>query len=1071
MARLFSKDYHERSASWYFNHAVIGLDKGDLQHWKSVDEAGLYHMHFFPEASRREFFVSWVDVVYDPQTQTIRSHLCSECGEDDNCRHYLSVLRYAYHHLRTDIFDLPAVETCDGKALRAPERWQETIREAYLSLEGIYNPEMDKVRFYYDKYEPLDLPLLLSLQRGEAPEDVPEARLAEYGGILDLLTDQELNLFEYVFAHKAAHSAKSKFFSLSKAEFATVLGLLAGLGDKCRVRETGEPLRFNSTPYPLSLRIEPSGKQHYIVLPVIPEELSAFYQGYPAWLLFRNEVRKVYLPLANEVIRKLFNRELVLNPKDLIYYRTIVYQQLRRQDIYLDFDPSVQLPPIVSAPPRIRLMVKRVQDKIVLEGSLAYPGPGGADAYLVPLSVVRFGTPLIRSDYDDPEGRGNAWFYLPPFVFNQVKRLLEALPPAEFNRLEEHSQLLFAGDGALDDLRRALFELGDENLEIEYSGDLRSEFVYKVPLQVEISARRSEDIDWFSYDIRYSYKDFSFTHEELSRFFRSQEQFLHTQDGRIVFISNPEIFQETQRLLAQSERIADRTYRARMLNLPYYQRLMQENPSFRMLGDQWLQDLSADLLRGHLERTDPLPLYLQTVLRGYQKVGYAWLKMLAHYRLGGILADEMGLGKTIQALSAILSTPFVKRSLLVCPKTLLYNWAAEIEKFHTNISYQIIEGDKPTRLEQLRNPNARLFIISYTLVLNDIAQLRELDFEWLVLDEAQNIKNVGAQRTHAIKKLKADHRLALSGTPVENNLTELWSIMDFLMPGYLGTLKRFKQEYLDDPERGASRLHRSVAPFLLRRVKKEVLLELPDKQEQVSWCRLHPVQEKLYLQILDLVQKKLLPAAGSSAPNFVHILAALTKLRQVCNHPHLANEDILPELGASAKLEQLVELVEDSIESGHKILVFSQFVQMLKIIRGVFDGMGLAYAYLDGRSKNRLQEVNRFEQDPDLKLFLISLKTGGYGLNLTSADTVILFDPWWNPMVENQAIDRTHRLGQTRKVQVFRLIAKGTVEEKIMNLQQGKIDLFDAVVSDGQKLLSTLSEDDIRSLFSYDDFA
>jgi len=258
-----------------------------------------------------------------------------------------------------------------------------------------------------------------------------------------------------------------------------------------------------------------------------------------------------------------------------------------------------------------------------------------------------------------------------------------------------------------------------------------------------------------------------------------------------------------------------------------------------------------------------------------------------------------------------------------------------------------------------------------------------------------------------------------------------------------------------------------ATPFLLRRIKKEVLLELPDKQEQISWCKLNTVQEKLYLQILDMVQKKLLPT-GSEVPSYVHILAALTKLRQVCNHPHLANADVLPELEASTKLEQLVELVTEATNGGHKVLVFSQFVQMLAIMRKVFDGLGISYSYLDGQTKDRVTPVKRFESDPAIKLFLISLKTGGTGLNLTAADTVILFDPWWNPMVENQAIDRTHRIGQTNKVQVFRLIAKGTVEEKIMALQEAKRDLFQSVIEGGQGVLKTMDMEDIKHLFSYE---
>ncbi|MDD4224648.1 MAG: DEAD/DEAH box helicase, partial [Candidatus Cloacimonetes bacterium] len=769
-------------------------------------------------------------------------------------------------------------------------------------------------------------------------------------------------------------------------------------------------------------------------------------------------------------LNQLFNQDLILSAKDLIYWRTVVHRELHKQDIYLDFDASIELPTIISGEPRIRLKVEKLGANVSLEGRLSYPAvhPTEEDQRLeIPLSVTSFDAPLVRSDYSSEEGGGNAWFYLPPEIFSQVEQLMNKLAGADLSRLDSYSQLVFSGGENLARLRQSLFELESDALDIEIAPELRGEFIQKIGLQVEIKARRSEEIDWFEYEISYHHRDLSFSHEELSRFFRSEEDFLHTADGRILFISNPEVFSETERLLQRSERIADAVYRSRLVNLPYYQRYMRENPAFRMLGDDWLAALSRDLAQGHLERQAPLPAYLQTVLRGYQKAGIAWIRMLQHYRLGGILADEMGLGKTIQALAMLIAAPEGSQNLVVCPKTLLYNWAAEIEKFHTNISYQIVEGGKSERLELLKNPNVKLFIISYTVVLNDIAALREKDFEWIILDEAQNIKNVGAKRTYAIKKLPSRHRLALTGTPVENNLTELWSIYDFLMPGYLGSLKRFKQEFLEEPESGAAKLKRAVAPFLLRRAKKEVLLELPDKQEQVSWCKMHPVQEKLYLQIIDTVQKKLLNQPRDNNLNFVHVLAALMKLRQICNHPHLANSDILPELEASAKLEQLLELVTDALDSGHKILVFSQFVQMLKIIRRVFDEQGLRYAYMDGHSKNRMDEVRRFESDPELKLFLISLKTGGTGINLTSADTVILYDPWWNPMVENQAVDRTHRIGQVRKVQVFRLITKGSVEEKIMNLQQHKLQLFDEVVSESQTVLASLSRDEISALFSY----
>jgi len=1063
MARLFAKDYHDRSTSWLFNHAVIPLENGDLWFWKTLDEAGHYALRFFPVPDKQEYFNASLDVVFDPESETIVSHTCSQCHDDDSCRHFFSVLRYGYLFLSTDIFAREVVETCDGDALCAQEAWLGLAANARIAIEGIYNPEADKIRFYHTELGAIDPVLLVKISENDLPEGISERETDFYAKNLGAFWDKEVELFRYLVHHRAAYSAKGKFWSLYKRDFAPALALMRDCRFRFIVKESEEELSFSPTPYQLALRIEPAGKKNFSLRAMIVDELSVWFAGQPTWLFFRNRVHRVNLPFRKEVIDAVFSSGKLLTARDLVYYRSIVHRELHALDIYLDFDDSISLPEIVDEPAQKRLHLKKLGDQVLVGGSLVF-----SSEREIPLSVVRFRKPLVRCAFSSPAGEGEAWFHLAPELFEQTNALLARLPQPQMNRLEEFAELVFAGEDKLKQLREAIFELSDQDWDIMIEPELQQEFIAKVPLQVEFIARREEDIDWFSYEVRYHYRDLSFSHEELRRFFRSKEDFLHTEDGRIIFISNPQIFHEVDALISQSELKADRVYRARMLNLPYYLRLREENPAFRMRGDDWLEGLFGALLSRRLGSIEALPLYLQTVLRGYQKAGVAWIKMLAHYHLNGILADEMGLGKTIQALSAILSTGEGRVSMVICPKTLLYNWAAEIEKFHTNIPFAIVEGDKNTRTEILANPNVRLFIMSYSMVLGDIALLRNIEFEWLVLDEAQNIKNVSAQRTSAIKKLRSVHRLALSGTPVENNLTELWSIFDFLNPGYLGTLNRFKQNYLVSEGQGEARLSlkRMAAPFLLRRIKKEVLLELPDKQEQVSWCKLNTLQEKLYLQILDMVQKKLLPT-GSEMPSYVHILAALTKLRQLCNHPHLANTDILPELEASSKLEQLVELVSEATNAGHKVLVFSQFVQMLSIMRRIFDQLELPYSYLDGHTKDRVTPVQRFENDPRIKLFLISLKAGGTGLNLTAADTVILYDPWWNPMVETQAIDRTHRIGQTRKVQVFRLIAKGTVEEKILALQDAKKDLFDTVIEGGQNVLRSMSSEDIKNLFSY----
>ncbi|MDD3535345.1 MAG: DEAD/DEAH box helicase [Candidatus Cloacimonetes bacterium] len=1053
MARLFSKDYHELSNSWYFNHAVIPLVKGDLWYWLAIDATGCYQMRFFPSQEKTEYFSAWVEVLYDPAAERILSHACAECKDDDNCRHYLSLLRYSYLNLSTDIFSETPLQTCDGDALRAEEDWMDTVHDAYIGIEGIFDPATDKIRFYHGAYGKLDIQEIIPYADAKYTSDSDERD--NYRAF----TDYELRLFEYLDKHRAAYSRKNHFWSIYKRDFARVLSYLETFPGRLVIKESGEELSFAATEYPLSLRISQLAPESYYLLPILVDELSTWYAGYPTWLFIRNKVYKSYLPFTNQVIERIFSHEMQLSELDLIYYRSIVHKELKRKQIYLDFDAAITLPPIHDSHPHLRLIIKSWEGKIFIEAFLIYDG-----IYEIPLSVLRYGKPLVYSPLaDDSEER--AWFHIPHTIFSQVQGFLDMLPPVELDMWEQKAQLVFP-ESSFDALQKLIFMLDEKLWEIDIAEELSQSFITKIPLELEIQALRSEEIDWFDFRISYRYRDLRFSHEELKQYFKPEEQLLHTQDGRIYFISNPELIQEAERLISQSD-AQDNIYRARILSLPYYQRLKEENPAFRLESDEYLRNMLQHLVERQMEQKLDLPLYLQTVLRGYQKAGVAWISMLAHYRFNGILADEMGLGKTIQALTIILSASEDSRSIVVCPKTLLYNWAAEIEKFHTNIPYSIIEGSKEERQELLQNPNIRLFIIGYSMVLSELNTLKNMEFEWIVLDEAQNIKNVSAQRTAAIKKLKGKHRLALSGTPIENSITELWSIMDFLMPGYLGTLKRFKTKYLgtEDEAQNQQALHRTISPFLLRRVKKEVLMELPDKQEQIAWSVLSPIQEKLYLQIVDMVQKKLLPESGEKL-SYVHILSALTKLRQLCLHPHLANNDILPELELSPKLELLVELVQDSISAGHKVLVFSQFVKMLEIMRRVFDALDIPYSYLDGKTVDRQTPIKEFEQNENLRLFLISLKTGGTGLNLTAADTVILYDPWWNPMVENQAIDRVHRIGQTRKVQVYRLITKNTVEAKILKLQKSKLELFDEVIEGGTKVLKGMNMEALKELFS-----
>jgi SNF2 family DNA or RNA helicase len=680
------------------------------------------------------------------------------------------------------------------------------------------------------------------------------------------------------------------------------------------------------------------------------------------------------------------------------------------------------------------------------------------------MSVIRFPVELVRYD----QKKLVTWFYIPPHIRYQIFEFVKKFPQSENYRLEESSQLIFEGEENIDALKKVIFEHADPDWNIVLSQELKNEFVYKVSLKPVIKARKSGHINWFEYDVEYSYKDISFTHTELKKFFRTREKFLKLEDGRLLFFENKEAFQAIEDILKKSEKTIDEGYRLSVYNLPYVYQLSTINRGIRFVGNRYLDEMYNAIISRRLSEKITLPHFLNHVMRSYQKAGYQWLLMLEKYGLGGILADDMGLGKTVQAISALSRLPANSCSMVICPKTLLFNWAAEIEKFNKSLSYVIYEGNQKERKIILENLKVNILFASYSIIQNDIAELSQIDFDYIILDEAQHIKNSAALRTKAVKKLKSRHRLALSGTPIENNPTELWSIFDFLMPGYLPALKHFKNDYMSEKQKDANeKLKMLVSPFILRRRKQDVLIELPDKQEQIAYCKMTTVQEKMYLQILDNVKQKFLKFDEDIKSNYLHVLAALTRLRQICDHPVLVDENAKRIEELSGKLELLKEIIIDAIEGGKKLLVFSQFVQMLQVLKDMMKREKISFEYMDGSTKNRQQVIDNFNNNNNIRAFLISLKTGGYGLNLTAADTVIIVDPWWNPMGENQAIDRAHRIGQTKKVMVYKIITKGTIEEKILNLQENKKEMFEYIIDGGQSVLKNMNAEELRDLLEY----
>lgn len=475
----------------------------------------------------------------------------------------------------------------------------------------------------------------------------------------------------------------------------------------------------------------------------------------------------------------------------------------------------------------------------------------------------------------------------------------------------------------------------------------------------------------------------------------------------------------------------------------------------------------------NLKNTDLTPpKSLNATLRSYQLEGFKWLKLLKEYNLSGILADEMGLGKTIQTITFLqkeYENGELKNAIIICPKSLIYNWYEEIKKFAPNLRVLIFNGNKNVRLKLLEEiSNYDVILASYGIIQKDIDSLKNENFNICILDEAQNIKNKSSKNTLSLKKLNINYKFALTGTPIENSLDELWSIFNFLMPGYLYSYSKFKSVYENSPDN--SNLSRKISPFILRRLKKNVLTELPPKIETKIMIDLNDEQKKLYYSYIEKFRNEFDNEKYDDKNLKFKMLSALTRLRQICCDPKVLIEDYS---FGSSKIDTLMEIVENNIKNNKKIIVFSNFTTVLNIIRKNFEENNIKYAYLDGStpSKERLDIVNDFNKN-DYNVFLISLKAGGFGLNITSAEVVVHFDPWWNNAVENQATDRAHRIGQKNTIHVIKLITKGTIEEKIFEIQERKSNLINSVIKDSSieyNSILKMSANELKTFFFSND--
>jgi superfamily II DNA or RNA helicase len=617
------------------------------------------------------------------------------------------------------------------------------------------------------------------------------------------------------------------------------------------------------------------------------------------------------------------------------------------------------------------------------------------------------------------------------------------------------------------DINRVVEQLVDADWSVEAHGT-------EIRRSSHFSLSISSGIDWFDLEAAATFDDQQASLPEILTALKSGERFVKLGDGTRGLLPEEWLdrFMPIAELSGETAGQSLRFQPGQALLLDSM--LAARNADCKIDVDRKFKQLRKKLRSFSGVKSATAPPGFRGELRDYQKQGLGWLRFLEKFGFGGCLADDMGLGKTVQVLALLAGRKqrlardqHALPSLVVAPKSLVYNWKLEADRFSPRIKVVDYTGlDRNQRVTDFSEFD--VVVTTYGTLRRDIELLSAQPWDYAILDEAQAIKNAQSQSAKAARVITARHRLALSGTPIENHLGELWSLFEFLNPGMLGrsqSLKRLSRGGVDDSDQIKS-LQRGLAPFLLRRTKAQVLPQLPRKSEQHLYCDLPPAQRKQYNQVRDhyraMLDKTI--ATNGLAKAKIHVLEALLRLRQMACHPGLVDKSQAKK--SSAKLELLIEQLTEIVTEGHKALVFSQFTSLLDIVRKRLSAAGIVYEYLDGKTTDRQARVERFQNESDIQAFLISLKAGGSGLNLTAADYVFLLDPWWNPAVEAQAIDRVHRIGQERPVFAYRIIARDTVEEKIMELQSHKSELAEAIISSNSTLLKQLTADDLAMLLA-----
>ncbi len=785
--------------------------------------------------------------------------------------------------------------------------------------------------------------------------------------------------------------------------------------------------------------------------------------SHPAWMLLENTIYHFEKKVDGKKLRPFIKKKFIAIPEKLEeeYYQSFVGPLIAQFDVIAH---GMEIHQERSEPSSTIRISEYAQQSGKLFGGGDQAGEESKN-FLVELSF-RYGEFLIPG-HEDIQKRVKISRDNGHYVFHKVRRDFE---------LEENMEKKLKKLGL--DLKsfktlmpksefQSWLRLNEKKLDklgIEICQDKSESKKYFLG-QSNVDLDISESEDWFDLDAKVRFGEYVFKFTDLRPYILNGVAEFPLPNGEVAIIPE-EWFVQYSDLFTFSESSSEEQLRIQKHHLGMVMELKEGNLA-KVTIDRKLEKLRDQ----EFDQEYELPKEFRGELRGYQRAGYNWLRFLEAYHLGGCLADDMGLGKTVQTLALlqrIKETNPGKTSLMVMPTSLVYNWLREAEKFTPQINILNYTGTyRKKDPDQFKEYD--VVVTSYGTARIDTEILNAFPFYYAILDEAQAIKNPGSNIFQSVIQLNARNRLTLTGTPLENTSLDVWSQMAFINPGLLGGEGFFKKNFQIPIEKNhdevkTKKLNALIKPFVLRRTKEQVARELPEKVEYVKYCMMTEEQESKYEEVKSVIRNRFLesPENQLKGQHQILLLQGLSQLRQLANHPKMVDENFE---GESGKMKTLKHMLKSALLEGHKILIFSQFVKHLKIIKSFLDQEGVFYSYLDGGTKNRMGQVELFQEDESVKVFLISLKAGGTGLNLTAADYVFLLDPWWNPAVESQAIDRAHRIGQESNVFIYRFITKGTVEEKIMKLQDKKRGLADALIKTEESFFKSLSREDLEQLF------